>query len=49
MKYITVVVLTILFSGCATWNGIKQDTKTGVDWTKSKVHEGAVYIEKKTQ
>lgn len=49
MKYIILTFMIVLFSGCATWNGIKQDTKTGANWTKEKVHEGAVYIEKKTQ
>ena len=49
MKYITLFLAMILFAGCATWNGIKQDTKTGAKWTKEKVHEGAKYIEEKTE
>ncbi len=49
MKYIFMALIIFLVSGCATWNGIKKDTKTGVGWTKEKVHKGAVYIEKKTQ
>lgn len=49
MKYIFMALIIILVSGCATWNGVKQDTKTGVNWTKEKVHNGAAYIEKKTE
>jgi len=49
MKYIFMALIIFLVSGCATWNGVKQDTKTGANWTKGKVHEGAAYIEKKTQ
>ncbi len=49
MKYLLIIFMIVLFGGCATWNGIKQDTKTGANWTKEKVHEGAAYIEKKTE
>ncbi len=49
MRYIIMAFMIVLVSGCATWNGIKQDTKTGANWTKEKVHEGAKYIEKKTE
>ncbi|MFK5882543.1 MAG: hypothetical protein QM482_10080 [Sulfurospirillum sp.] len=49
MRYISLIIMIIFFAGCATWNGIKQDTKTGAKWTKEKVHESAEYIEKKTQ
>ena len=49
MKYIFMASIIILVSGCATWNGVKQDTKTGANWTKEKVHNGAAYIEKKTE
>ncbi len=49
MKYLIMIFLLIAVSGCATWNGVKEDTKTGVNWTKQKVHEGATYIDKKTE
>ncbi len=49
MRYVLLILMVFLFSGCATWNGIKQDTKTGANWTKEKVHEGAKYIEEKTK
>jgi len=51
-KHLTFLILVFtLFtaSGCATWQGIKQDTSDGVDWTKEKVNQGAKYIEKKTE
>ncbi|MDX1810079.1 MAG: hypothetical protein R3331_11120 [Sulfurospirillaceae bacterium] len=49
MKYILIAVTVLFMSGCATWEGIKQDTKTGVNWTKEKLHNGANYVEKKTE
>ncbi len=49
MKYIFMTFVIIMVSGCATWNGVKQDTKTGADWTKHKVNEGATYIQEKTE
>ena len=51
-KHLTFLILVFtLFtaSGCATWQGIKQDTSDSVDWTKEKVNQGAKYIEKKTE
>jgi len=49
MKYLIMMFLLIGLMGCATWNGVKQDTKAGANWTKQKVHKGAAYIEKKTE
>ncbi len=49
MRYLMLLIITVFFSGCATWEGIKQDTSDAFSWTKSKVHSGAEYIEKKTQ
>ncbi|MBV5320940.1 MAG: hypothetical protein JZU62_04580 [Sulfuricurvum sp.] len=51
MKYILSLLLTLVFlSGCAaTWNGVKEDTTNSVDWTKSKVNQGANYIKEKTE
>jgi len=36
-------------SGCATWQGVKEDTNKGTQWSKDKVNEGAEYVEKKTE
>lgn len=49
MKYVLLAVVVLFMSGCATWEGIKQDTKTGANWTKEKTHDGAKYIERKTE
>jgi len=49
MKYLIAFFVLIAVLGCATWDGVKQDTKSGANWTKEKVHEGAAYVEKKTQ
>jgi predicted small secreted protein len=45
-----IILLFVLFiaSGCATWEGAKQDTSDGAQWSKEKVNDGAKYIEKKT-
>ena len=32
-------VFTLVFTGCATWDGIKKDTNDGWEATKSAVHE----------
>jgi PBP1b-binding outer membrane lipoprotein LpoB len=49
MKYIAGLVLVLLFSGCATWEGVKSDSKDAADWTKEKVNQGATYIKEKTE
>jgi predicted small secreted protein len=36
---ILIFIITILSSGCATWEGIKKDTSDGWEATKSAVHE----------
>ncbi len=52
MRYISAIIL-ILFSlsvgGCATWKGVKQDSKDAYKWSKDKVHDGAEYVEEKTR
>ncbi|MFZ2891378.1 hypothetical protein [Sulfuricurvum sp.] len=49
MKYFLVITF-LFFSGCsATWSGVQRDTSNAVDWTKSKVNEGATYVKEKTQ
>ena len=32
-------VFTLVFTGCATWEGIKKDTNDGWEATKSTIHE----------
>ncbi|MDD3324674.1 MAG: hypothetical protein PHN38_06105 [Sulfurospirillaceae bacterium] len=49
MRKFLLLLLSFLFCGCATWSGIKQDTKEGVDWSKEKVNKGASYIKEKTE
>lgn len=48
MKYTVGFLMIVLLSGCATWSGIKQDTKTGAEWSKEKVNQGASYVKEKT-
>ncbi len=36
MKYLLSLIIVALFSGCATWGGIKQDAQDFVEWTKEK-------------
>ena len=50
MKYLIYgALLGLFFSGCATWQGIKQDTLDAANWTKRKVNDGAQWVEEKTQ
>ena len=49
MKYVLSLVAVILFSGCATWQGIKSDTSDAADWSKKKVNQGANYVKEKTE
>lgn len=51
MKAFVFSIFTLLFiSGCsATWSGVQQDTTNAVDWTKSKVNQGANYVKEKTE
>lgn len=42
-------LLGVILSGCATWQGVKQDTSDAANWTKKKVNEGAQWVEEKTQ
>lgn len=43
------LVAVVLMSGCATWGGIKRDTRDGVEWTKEKINHGAEYVKEKTE
>ena len=49
MKYFAGILLVLLFTGCATWNGIKKDSSDAADWTKTKVNQGATYVKEKTE
>jgi len=49
MKYFAGILLVLLFTGCATWNGIKSDSSDAADWTKTKVNQGATYVKEKTE
>ena len=49
MKFLFPLFMIALFSGCATWSGIKKDTSDGVDWTKEKINKGAEYVKEKTE
>jgi len=48
-KTILTIATMILFSGCATWEGIKSDTNSAFSWSKHKVNEGADYVKEKTE
>lgn len=49
MKKVILVVMALLISGCATWKGVKEDTKEGAEWTKTKINKGAEYVKEKTE
>jgi len=48
LTFILLLLILIVSSGCATWDGIKEDTSDGAQWSKEKGNDGASYIEKKT-
>lgn len=35
--------------GCATWDGVKQDSSDAADWSKKKVNQAAEYVKEKTE
>jgi len=39
----------LLFTGCATWSGIKEDSSNAAEWTKEKVNQGATIVKEKTE
>ena len=49
MKYMITILFVTLLSGCATWGGIKKDTRDGAEWTKEKINQGASYVKEKTE
>lgn len=38
MKYVYTILFISIFSGCATWDGVKQDSSEG--WEKTKEVSG---------
>lgn len=49
MRTLFVLALGLLLAGCATWQGIKQDSSDAAGWTKEKVNQGATYVKEKTE
>jgi hypothetical protein len=49
MRYLLGFALVLFMSGCATWQGVKSDTKDAAQWTKEKVNDGATYVKEKTE
>lgn len=49
VKKVVLVLMALIFCGCATWQGVKEDTRDGVEWTKDKVNQGARYVKEKTE
>lgn len=48
--FVFTLFILLFISGCsATWSGVQQDTTNAVDWTKSKVNQGANYVKEKTE
>ncbi|WP_222718378.1 hypothetical protein ACNSOS_10575 [Aliarcobacter vitoriensis] len=45
-KSILLVILIILFQGCATWSGVKQDSKTAWKATKDTSSEAYQGVKK---
>lgn len=45
----TLIALSF-FVGCSnTWQGAKKDTNNVYEWSKSKVNDGASWVEEKTR
>lgn len=39
LTYFLLLLTVSIFAGCATWDGIKQDTGEAYDATKEAIHE----------
>jgi len=49
LTFIILLFVVVAFSGCGeTYEGAKEDTEKGAEWSKEKVNDGAKYIEQKT-
>jgi len=46
---LSITVFALLFAGCATWSGIKEDTGTAKEWTKEQINQGASFVKEKTE
>ena len=40
MKYLGILCLMFFIGGCATWDGVKQDSESAYGWSKEKVQKG---------
>ncbi|MBE0495599.1 MAG: hypothetical protein IBX45_04245 [Campylobacterales bacterium] len=49
MRTLLIVLMSLFFAGCATWQGVKQDTGDAAEWSKEKVNQGATYVKEKTE
>jgi pyruvate/2-oxoacid:ferredoxin oxidoreductase beta subunit len=49
MRYFFGFAVILFLSGCATWQGVKSDSKDAAEWTKEKVNKGATYVKEKTE
>ncbi len=48
--FLITVLIVFSISGCSsTWKGAKEDTGDAYKWSKEKVHDGAGYVEEKTE
>ncbi len=36
---LSLIAIALLSSGCATWDGVKEDSKKAYDTTKDAIHE----------
>ena len=49
LTFTILLFVVVLLSGCGeTYDGAKEDTQNGAEWSKEKVNDGAKYIEQKT-
>lgn len=50
MKIALSMLMALIFlGGCATWQGIKEDTTDGYNWTRDKVGQGVDWVKEKTE
>lgn len=49
IKSLLTLIFLSAFTGCATWEGVKEDSNEAYQWSKEKVNEGAQYVKEKTE
>ena len=51
MRVLIFSIITVFgICGCSNiWHGVKEDTNSGVEWTKDKVNDGATWVKDKTE